>query len=82
MKIGLICGQEINELINDSEEIIVETNYGNTLINFKKLENNDVFFINRHGENKKIPPHNINYRANIQALKSCNIENIISIFTV
>ena len=82
MKIGLICGQEIKELINDSEEIIVETNYGNTLINFKKLENNDVFFINRHGENKKIPPHNINYRANIQALKSCNIENIISIFTV
>ena len=82
MKIGLICGQEINELITDSEEIIVETNYGNTLINFKKLENNDVFFINRHGENKKIPPHNINYRANIQALKSCNIENIISIFTV
>jgi len=82
MKIGLICGQEINELINDSEEIIVETNYGNTLINFKKLENNEFYSINRHGENKKIPPHNINYRANIQALKSCNIENIISIFTV
>jgi len=82
MKIGIICGHEINELINDSEKIIVETSYGSVPINFVKFENNEIFFLNRHGENKNVPPHNINYRANIQALKSCKIDNIISILTV
>jgi 5'-methylthioadenosine phosphorylase len=82
MKLGILCGHDINELINNSEEIIIETIYGNVKIFFKKIEGNEFFFINRHGENKNIPPHNINYRANIQALKLCNIKNIISIFAV
>ena len=82
MKIGIICGYEINELTNNSEKIIVETIYGNVPIKFVKYKKNDIYFINRHGENKNIPPHKINYRANIQALKSCKIDNIISILTV
>ena len=82
MKIGIICGYEINELINNSEKIIVETIYGNVPIKFVKYKKNDIYFINRHGENKNIPPHKINYRANIQALNSCKIDNIISILTV
>ncbi len=82
MKIGIISGHEINEFINNSEKIFIETKYGNVPINLTKIQNNEIFFINRHGENENLPPHNISYRANIKAFKSCNIENIISIFSV
>jgi 5'-methylthioadenosine phosphorylase len=82
MNIGIICGSELNDLTKDSEKISVETKYGDVIIKNKKLNNNEFFFINRHGENNNIPPQNINYRGNILALKSCNIKNIISIFTV
>jgi 5'-methylthioadenosine phosphorylase len=82
MNIGIICGSELNELTKNSEKISIETKYGDVIVKNKKLNNNEIFFINRHGENNNIPPHKINYRGNILALKSCNIKNIISIFTV
>jgi 5'-methylthioadenosine phosphorylase len=82
MKVGIICGHDINEFVNNSEKIFVDTIYGKILINYIKSENNEIFFINRHGKNKNIPPHKINYKGNIQALKSCKIDNIISILTV
>jgi 5'-methylthioadenosine phosphorylase len=82
MNIGIICGHEIKELMINSDKIDIETEYGNVIINYVKFGNNNIYMINRHGINKNIPPHNINYRANIKALNSCKVENIISIFTV
>ena len=82
MKIGIISGYDIKNIIDESEKIIIETEYGNVQINVKEIDNKSVFFINRHGQNKDIPPHKINYRANIKALSSSNIKNIISIGTV
>lgn len=82
MKIGIISGFDINNIIDESEKITIETNYGNVLINVKEIGGKSVFFINRHGENQDIPPHKINYRANIKALSFCKVENIISIGTV
>jgi 5'-methylthioadenosine phosphorylase len=82
MKIGLISGYDIKNIIDESEKITIETEYGNVQINVKEIDNNSVFFINRHGTNKNIPPHKINYRANIKALSSINLKNIISIGTV
>jgi len=38
----------------------------------------EVAFLPRHGKNHTIPPHMINYRANIYALKQLGIERIIS----
>jgi len=47
-----------------------------------ELNSNTVFFLSRHGEQHTIAPHNINYRANIWALKSLGIKNIIAIAAV
>jgi 5'-methylthioadenosine phosphorylase len=82
MNIGLICGYEIDQLNNDAERLIIETEYGNVSLKIKNLNNNQIYIINRHGENQNIPPHKINYRANIKAFNSCKINNIISIGTV
>ena len=82
MNIGIISGYEINELKINSENLVIQTEYGDTPIIMGKIGKNKVFFINRHGKNQDIPPHKINYRANIKALKSCIVKNIISIGTV
>ncbi|WP_082353907.1 S-methyl-5'-thioinosine phosphorylase [Marinagarivorans algicola] len=41
-----------------------------------------VVFMKRHGNGHKIPPHNINYRANIWALKTLGIRQVIAINAV
>lgn len=43
-----------------------------------KLYGADIVFLARHGENHTIPPHRINYRANIEALKACGVSAIIA----
>ncbi len=82
MRLGIICGHNLEEITNNSEELNIETIYGNVKVFCKKIDGVDIFFINRHGKNKNIPPHKINYHANIEAFESCKIKYIISIFTV
>ena len=41
-----------------------------------------VVFLPRHGRGHKIPPSQINYRANIDALKRCGVQEVISISAV
>ena len=46
---------------------------------YKSLE---IIFLPRHGKNHNIPPHKINYRANIFALKKLGATDIISVSAV
>lgn len=82
MKIGVISGHRISDLIKNSEKIMVETIFGDVPIELAKFGEHELFFINRHGEKANIPPHNINYCANIQALSVSHVENIFSVGTV
>jgi 5'-methylthioinosine phosphorylase len=41
-----------------------------------------VHFLARHGEDHSIPPHRINYRANLQALKMLEVDHIVALNTV
>jgi 5'-methylthioadenosine phosphorylase/5'-methylthioinosine phosphorylase len=43
-----------------------------------KLYDTDIVFLARHGEQHTIPPHRINYRANIQALRDAGVTAIIA----
>lgn len=47
-----------------------------------KNQQGEVCFIARHGESHHIPPHKINYRANIQALVDVGVESIIAFNSV
>lgn len=38
----------------------------------------EIVFLARHGENHTIPPHKINYRANLQALKNAGVAGIVA----
>ena len=41
-----------------------------------------VAFISRHGLQHNIPPHKVNYRANLWALKECGVKKIIAVAAV
>lgn len=81
-KIGIIGGSGLSKMgiIKDIEEIEVNTPFGNPSekIIFGKINGIDIAFLSRHGKNHTIPPHKINNRANIFALKECGVEYLIS----
>ena len=60
----------------------VSTPYGAALILKTKFGSNIAVLIARHGLNHDIPPHLVNYRANIWALKKLKINNIYALATV
>lgn len=51
-------------------------------LTFGTLGGREVVFLARHGDTHAIPPHQINYRANVWALKACGADAIVSVATV
>jgi 5'-methylthioadenosine phosphorylase len=82
MKIGIISGHRIQNLIQNGETIKIETPYGDVTVETAGLHDNEIFFLNRHGKNSNIPPHKVNYLANIQALAACHVDCIFAIGSV
>ena len=86
MKIGVIGGSGIGKLkgLEAIEDLSIETPFGATssLINKYKIGNAEFFCLPRHGDGHTISPSEINYRANIYALKSLGVKSIISISAV
>ena len=62
----------------------VETPFGEPSgkLVFGRLAEREIVFLPRHGRRYAIPPHMINYRANIRALKDCGCRKIIAINAV
>lgn len=83
-KIALIAGTgfyDIPALAGKSPEK-VETRYGNAEITVGSWHGAEFIFLTRHGSGHSIPPHKINYRANIQALKDKGVKAVIAINVV
>ena len=47
-----------------------------------KFNSSKLFFLHRHGNNHKLSPSSINYRANIDALKQLGVSDILSLSSV
>ena len=76
--IGIIGGSGFYKPTNDSKKETVKTPFGEVIVQITKLGNKEVAFIARHGENHSIPPHLVNYRANIYALHQLGVNRIIT----
>lgn len=63
---------------------VVHTPYGEPSGQFTHgmMEGKHIVFVARHGYSHSIPPHKVNYRANIWALHSLGIKNIVAIAAV
>lgn len=84
--IAIIGGTGLSEwegLSNLTQESVT-TRYGapSSSIQFGECGGQRVVFIARHGRPHAIPPHAINYRANIQVLSDLGIERIIAVNAV
>jgi 5'-methylthioadenosine phosphorylase len=81
-EIGLIGGTGIYDsgFLSDKKEIKVHTPYGepSDSITIGEFFGRSIAFIPRHGKNHRIPPHRINNRANIWALKELGVTRIIA----
>lgn len=81
-EIGIIGGTGVydQESFEDIEEIKVFTPFGETsdLVSIGVYRKIHVAFIPRHGRNHTIPPHRVNYRANVWALKKLGVKRVIA----
>ncbi len=78
--IGIFGGSGFYKFLDNIEEINVETPYGKTsdAIMLGLIAGKKVAFMPRHSRNHTIAPHNVNYRANVWAMKSIGCKAVIS----
>ncbi len=76
-RIGIIGGTGITAFITDGEPLRVGTPYGpSPIITIGHFGGKEVAYLPRHGEKHTVPPHSINYRANVWALHNLGVERI------
>ena len=85
-KLGIIGGSGLYNMegLEDSKWIKIDTPWGHPSdeILQAKLRGKEIFFLTRHARGHKINPSNINFRANIDALKQLGVTDIISMSAV
>jgi len=77
--IGIIGGSGIYSL-GEMKKGIVETPYGKVELYAGEIGGEEVVFIPRHGEEHGTPPHMIDYKANIWAMKEKKVDGIIAFY--
>ena len=82
VSIGIIGGSGLYQMagLTEAQEVAVETPFGKPSDNFivGKIEGKRVAFLARHGRGHRILPSELNFRANIFAMKKLGVEKIIS----
>lgn len=83
---GIIGGSGLTKLpgLSVTHRKVVRTPYGEPSgpMTFGELDGHPVAFLARHGYGHTIPPHLVNYRANIWALHSEGVSHVVSVATV
>lgn len=79
-EIGVFGGSGFYSLLDDVREVKVDTPYGPPSDSFflASVGGRKVAFLPRHGRRHTIPPHRINYRANVWAMRSLGAKAVIS----
>src|SRR3569832_163953 len=79
-EIGVLGGSGFYYLFPDVTEVKIDTPYGapSDAAMVAEVGGRRVAFMPRHGRNHTIPPHKVNYRANVWAMRSLGCACIIS----
>ncbi len=84
--LGIIGGSGLTQLSNleITRREVVRTPYGEPsgALTFGSLNGHEVVFIARHGYGHTIPPHSVNYRANIWAMHAQDVSGLVSVASV
>ncbi|MGW8849737.1 S-methyl-5'-thioadenosine phosphorylase [Streptomyces xiamenensis] len=78
-EIGVIGGSGFYSFLDDVTEVTVETPYGapSDSLFLGEIAGRRVAFLPRHGRKHGLPPHRINYRANLWALRSLGVRQVL-----
>lgn len=82
MKVGIIGGSGLDDpdILTDAKDVMVDTPFGppSDLLKVGKIHGIEVVLLARHGRKHTINPSNVNYRANIYALKEQGCTHIVA----
>jgi len=81
--LGIIGGTGVYQMdgVNIIDEIVEDTPFGqpSSPVFIGKVENKTIAFLARHGIGHRIPPSEVNYQANIYALKKLGVKSVVAI---
>ena len=79
-EIGVIGGSGFYKFLTDSERVSITTPFGDPSddVLIGDVEGRRVAFLARHGQGHRFPPHRINYRANLWALRSVGVRQVLA----
>jgi 5'-methylthioinosine phosphorylase len=84
--LAIIGGSGLAKLaeLTQVQRKVMRTPYGDPscALTFGKLDDQAVVFLARHGYGHTIAPHEINYRANLWALKEAGVQRVVAVATV
>ncbi|MDR0453686.1 MAG: S-methyl-5'-thioinosine phosphorylase [Deferribacteraceae bacterium] len=81
-KLGIIAGSGMDiPGLKFIEDITVDSKYGAPSEGYKhfRYKDTDLYFLRRHGVKHEIPPHKINYRANIDGFRKLGVEAVVTV---
>lgn len=86
MHLAIIGGTGLSQIegIQDVRHQMVSTPFGEPSgpLTIGRLQGCEVVFLPRHGYNHRIPPHQVNYRANIWALRELGVSRVLAVAAV
>ncbi len=79
-EIGIIGGSGFYEFFTDPERVEVDTPFGppSAPVSVGEVNGRVVAFLPRHGEQHQLPPHKVNYRANLWALRTVGVRQVLT----
>lgn len=84
LTLALVGGTGLNELGEDIELLDIDTPYGLPSAPLRVIQLNPlrVVFLPRHGSPHRFPPHRVNYRANMWALREAGANHVLAVSAV
>jgi len=79
--LGIIAGTGFYDLgaLEDPREQVVATDFGDARVTTGSWHGIPVVFLTRHGAGHSVPPHLVNYRANIRALADLGVRDVVAV---
>ncbi|WFE53242.1 S-methyl-5'-thioadenosine phosphorylase [Micromonospora sp. WMMD1155] len=79
-EVGVIGGSGLYQLVDGGTSIEVSTPYGrpSEAVTVGEVHGRTVAFLPRHGADHRFPPHRINYRANLWALRTLGVRQVLA----
>lgn len=81
LRVGIISGTGFSGA-GSGEPIPTETAWGDVVLTRQGRPRCDVYFLPRHGPGHRLPPHGIDYRAVVAALRAARVDYVISLNNV